>query len=217
MPPGQLAALARLGALGHLDLQVVGVDQVLAGHAEAAGGHLLDRAAAQVAVVVGGEAIGVLAALAGVGLAAQPVHGDGHGLVGLGRDRAVGHGPGGEALDDLADRLDLVDRDGRALARGEAEQAPQRGQVAALVVDGAGVLLEDLVALGAGGVLELEDGVGVEQVVLALAAPLVLPAHGQLAVGLLGGSVGEGHGVALGHLPGHLVEPDAAQPATRCR
>ena len=40
----QLAALAGLGALGHLDLQVVGVDQVLAGHAEPAGGHLLDRA-----------------------------------------------------------------------------------------------------------------------------------------------------------------------------
>ena len=51
--PGQLAALARLGALRHLDLQVVGVDQVLAGHAEAAAGHLLDRGAAQVAVGVG--------------------------------------------------------------------------------------------------------------------------------------------------------------------
>ena len=32
----ELAALARLGALGHLDLQVVGADQVLAGDAEAA-------------------------------------------------------------------------------------------------------------------------------------------------------------------------------------
>ena len=41
--PGQLAALARLGALRHLDLQVVGVDQVLAGDAEPAAGHLLDR------------------------------------------------------------------------------------------------------------------------------------------------------------------------------
>ncbi len=101
---------------------------------------------------------------------------------------------------------------GGVLARLEAEQAPQRGQMAALVVDGAGVLLEDLVALGPGGVLELEDGVGVEQVVLAFAAPLVLTADGQLAVGLLGWSVGEGHGVALRHLAGDLVEPDAAEP-----
>ena len=49
---GQLAALAGLGALRHLDLQLVGVDQVLAGDAEAARGHLLDRAAPRVAVRV---------------------------------------------------------------------------------------------------------------------------------------------------------------------
>ena len=46
---GQLAALARLGALRDLDLELVGVDQVVHGHAEAAGGHLLDRRAAFVA------------------------------------------------------------------------------------------------------------------------------------------------------------------------
>jgi hypothetical protein len=39
------------------------------------------------------EPLGVLAALAGVGLRAEPVHGDGEGLVGLGGDRAVGHRP----------------------------------------------------------------------------------------------------------------------------
>ena len=38
----QLTALAGLGALGHLDLNLVGTDQVLGGHAEAAGGDLLD-------------------------------------------------------------------------------------------------------------------------------------------------------------------------------
>ena len=44
---GQLAALAGLGALRHLDLQLVGVDQVVRGDAEAARGHLLDGAAAR--------------------------------------------------------------------------------------------------------------------------------------------------------------------------
>ena len=48
--PGQLAALAGLGALGHLDLELVGVDQVLGGHAEARRRHLLDRRAPRVAV-----------------------------------------------------------------------------------------------------------------------------------------------------------------------
>jgi hypothetical protein len=39
---GQLTALPGLGALGHLDLDVVGVDQVLGRHPEAARGDLLD-------------------------------------------------------------------------------------------------------------------------------------------------------------------------------
>ena len=42
---GQVAALAGLGPLGHLDLDLLGADQVLAGDAEAAGGHLLDGGA----------------------------------------------------------------------------------------------------------------------------------------------------------------------------
>ena len=50
--PGQLAALAGLGALGHLDLQLVGVDEVVDRHAEASRGDLLDRRAAAVAVRV---------------------------------------------------------------------------------------------------------------------------------------------------------------------
>src|SRR5581483_1649044 len=68
---GELPALAGLGALGHLDLQVVGVDQVFAGHAEAAGGLLFDRTAPRVAVRERLVALGVLAALTGVGLAAD--------------------------------------------------------------------------------------------------------------------------------------------------
>ena len=40
---GQLAPLARLRPLGHLDLDLVCVDQVLTGHAETSGRHLLDR------------------------------------------------------------------------------------------------------------------------------------------------------------------------------
>ena len=48
--PGQLAALAGLGALRHLDLQLVGVDEVVDRDAEAAGGDLLDRRAPAIAV-----------------------------------------------------------------------------------------------------------------------------------------------------------------------
>ena len=41
---GELAALAGLGALGHLDLEFVGVDEVVGRNAEAARGYLLDGA-----------------------------------------------------------------------------------------------------------------------------------------------------------------------------
>ena len=111
---GQLAALAGLRALRHLDLQLVGVDEVVDRHAEAARGDLLDRRAPPVAVGVGREARRVLAALARVRAAAEAVHRDRERLVGLARDRAEAHRAGAEAPDDLARRLDLLERHRRA-------------------------------------------------------------------------------------------------------
>ena len=75
---------------------------------------------------------------------------------------------------------------GRTLA--EREQAAQRREALRLVVDKARVLLVDVVSLGSRRVLELEHGLGVEQVVLALAAPLVLTAQLEIAMGELGGA-----------------------------
>ncbi len=49
---GKLAAFAGLGALGHLDLQFIGIDEILGGHAKASAGHLLDGRAAKIAVGV---------------------------------------------------------------------------------------------------------------------------------------------------------------------
>ena len=80
---GKLAAFAGLGALGHLDLDFLGVGQILGGHAEAPGGHLLDGRTHGVAVGQRLEAVGILAAFAGVRFAADAVHGDGQRLVGL--------------------------------------------------------------------------------------------------------------------------------------
>jgi hypothetical protein len=80
-----------------------------------------------------------------------------------------------------------------------------------LVVDRPGVLLEDLVALGPGGVLELEHGLGVEEVDLALAAPLVLAADLELAVGQLGRAVQVGQ-----RWRGHLGGQDVEAPRRRC-
>ena len=126
---GELAALAGLGALRHLDLQFVGVDQVVCGHAETGRGHLLHGAAAQITVRVGLEALFVFSAFAGVGLAADAVHRDGQRLVRLFADRSERHGAGGEALDDFLGGLDFFQRN-RLIALLELHQAAQRAQVA---------------------------------------------------------------------------------------
>jgi hypothetical protein len=149
----QLASFAGLGALGHLDLDLVSAGQVLGGYAETAGGHLLDARTQRVAIlqrqidldVFGAdhalEAVAfldrdalelvaiarrVFAAFTGVALAADAVHGHGQRGVGLGGDGAQRHGTGGEALDDFLGRLDLVDRNRLGRVDLELEQAAQR-------------------------------------------------------------------------------------------
>ena len=133
---GQLAALAGLGALGDLDLELVGVRCVLGRDAEASRCDLLDPGVALVA-----EARGILAALAAVRAPAEPVERDRDRLVGLGGERPVRHAAAREAAQDRLDRLDLVERHGRA-CRDELEQVArlerratvdERGEAAVLL------------------------------------------------------------------------------------
>jgi hypothetical protein len=134
----------------------------------------------QVAVLVALVADGVLAALAGVRLAAEAVHRDGEVLVRLAADRSERHGARLEALHDLRGRLDLVDRNRRAGA--EAEEPADGAQALALVVCRGREVLELLVAAGAHGVLQQRDGVRVVHVMLAAPPPLILAARLEVAV-----------------------------------
>ena len=97
----ELSALARLRALRELDLQVLRAAQVLDRHAEASGRHLLDGA-----VLLRAEALGVFAALAGVGHRAESVEGECDRLVRLRGKRAQRHRPAHEVLHDRVYRLD---------------------------------------------------------------------------------------------------------------
>ena len=64
------------------------------------------------------------APFARVRLAAQAVHGDGQGFVGLGADGAEAHGAGGETFDDLLFRFHRLESDSAAVGAGfEGEQA----------------------------------------------------------------------------------------------
>ncbi len=156
----ELATLAGLRSLRHLDLHHVGIDEVLGGHAEAPRGHLLDLRAHRVAVRQRPVAIGFLAAFTRVRLAADPVHGDGKRGMRLAADRAERHGAGREALDDLLGRLDLVERHrGPADLVGalDAEHATQRQELLGLLVDLLGVGTVLLRQTAAHGMLEVRD------------------------------------------------------------
>src|SRR5680860_549758 len=162
----KLSALARLGALGDLDLDLVGVDEVLDRHPEATGGDLLDGRAPLVV-----EAGAVLAALAGVRLAAAPAHRAREPLVGLRRQRAEAHPAALEALDDLRGGLDLLEWDRLDALVGEAQQPAQRRVLDRDVVDVGLEALVGLRLLAARGVLEVGDRLRVPAVELAAAAP----------------------------------------------
>ena len=203
---GQLATLAGLGALCHLDLQVVGVDQVFRGDAEPPRCHLLDRRAHRIAVRQPLVAVGFLAALAGVRLAADAVHRDRQRGVRLARDRAEAHRAGGETLDDLRRRLDLLDRH-RLFGEAQLHQAANGQQPLALVVD---VAREGGVVLGrvaARGVLQAGNGLRRPGMRLAAQAEGVVAADIQHAaidrVLAMGGAMA-GH-----RLLGDLGEADA--------
>ncbi len=107
----KLAALAGLGSLRHLDLDV---GAVASGSAtmtpKRPDATCLIAERRQSPFSSGVKRDGMFAALTGIRAAAETVHRDRESLVGLGGDGAVAHRTRGEPLDDLARRLDLVDR-----------------------------------------------------------------------------------------------------------
>ena len=127
-------------------------------------------------------------------------------------DRAVGHRAALEALHNFFDRFNLFDGN-RVFRPSEFEQAAERAQVLRLVVHQFGVFLEDLEAARATGELELVDGLRVEQVILAVRAPLVL------AAGIERGAVHlplrKGVAMPLQHLFGQHVHTDALDAGWR--
>ncbi len=151
--PRQLAAFAGLGALGDLDLQHFGVDQIGRRHAETTRGDLFD-----LRHLLGAVAHRVFAAFARVAACAEAVHRDRERFVRLGRERAERHAGRVEALQNRFDRLDFLERHGRA-DRLHGEQVAQRGRHA--LVDRIGVFPVQLGVAGAHRKLQRTDDVGV--------------------------------------------------------
>src|SRR5690606_26725408 len=109
--------------------------------------------------------IGLFAAFAGVGLAADAVHGDGERRMRLAADRAEGHGAGDEALDDGGRAFDFFERDFRPKRLDVEEVANGEIAVFARVHAGREAVIAVLRGFrafleGADGVLEIGNDVG---------------------------------------------------------
>ena len=135
LSPGQMAALARLGSLRHLDLDFLRAAEVSRRHTEASRCDLLDRT-----VPVRAEPRRVLSALAGVGFTAEGIHRLRQRLMRLLRDRPEGHGPCLEPAHNGFDRLHLLQRD-RIPCRDKIHEAAQ-GVRARRLVDALRVFLK---------------------------------------------------------------------------
>ena len=116
----QLAAFAGLRALSDFNLNNVGVNQVSRGHAEAAGGDLLDARD-----FIGAVACRIFAAFAGVGVTADAVHCFRQRFVRFRAQRADRHRRGIEAFEQFAGRLNVVQVH-RGSVRRYAQQIAQR-------------------------------------------------------------------------------------------
>ena len=123
----QLPALAGLGALGDLDLDLAAGVQILGRDAEPAGGDLLDRASwrcrrsARGLARAGSSPPSPLSLRAPMRFIAMRQR-----LVRLGAQRAERDAGREQALADLGDALDLVDRDRRDALGAEVQQVAQR-------------------------------------------------------------------------------------------
>ncbi len=128
-------------------------------------------------------------------------------------DGPIGHGAGLEALHQAFDRLHFIDR--HRVAALEVQQTAQRAQLLRLVVDQLRVRPVSLVAAGTHRLLQAVDRLGIEQVIFAVGAPLILSAGRQhLVVGI---ALAKGRVMAQQHFPGNRLDVDATNARTRPR
>ena len=207
-----MSALARLCALRHFYLNLVGGSEVFGCHAEASRSDLLDGGAAVFLRSLGGKALVALAALAGIGLAVQPVHGDCQRLVRLLRDGSVGHRAGLEAPYNGFHALHLVERE-RGFSVIEVHQ-PAQIHRALFLRDHAGVFLEKVIIAHAGRHLQGVNRAGIVEMLLLAAAEAVGAARAYLGVGAQSQRVKRG-GVEPVNRFLHVLDGNAAHTADR--
>ena len=155
---GELTALARLCTLSNLNLDFVGIHEILGSDTEAARSHLLDSTTSRLPVGARLEALSIFATLTGVALGTNAVHGNSKSLVSLLADSSERHGTGDEAVHDILNAFYLID--GHRGAFLEVEEITNEDRLL-LAIDSSGIFLEFLVAAKAGSNLESGYSLGI--------------------------------------------------------
>ena len=155
---GELTALARLCTLSNLNLDFVGIHEILGSDTEAARSHLLDSTASRLTVGARLETLGIFATFTGVALCSDAVHGNSKSLVSLLADSSERHGTGDEAVHDILNAFYLIDGDRGAFL--EVEEIANEDRLL-FTIDSSGIFLEFLVAAKAGSNLESGYSLGI--------------------------------------------------------
>jgi hypothetical protein len=131
---GKLTTLTRLSTLSHLDLELIGISEVVGGNTETSRSNLLDSGAHSITVLHAQATLGIFTTFTSVGLATQTVHGDSKGRVRLHGDGTVRHGTGNKAAHNVSPRLDLVDGNGCTVIEVEVKEATEGAVLDTLVL-----------------------------------------------------------------------------------
>mmetsp|Transcript_19838 Transcript_19838/g.56997 ORF Transcript_19838/g.56997 Transcript_19838/m.56997 type:complete len:273 (-) Transcript_19838:1597-2415(-) len=175
----KLAALAGLGTLGHLDLDLVTVGKVVGSDSETSRGNLLDTGSAVIK-----ETFRILSSLSGVGSTSQTIHRNGQRFVGLSANGTKRHGTGRKALDNISHRFNLIKRDRAARVELELELTAE-GYLLVLLVDDSSKFLVSITRVGTSSDLHIHHRTRGVQVCLAALAVVVLTIAGNKRNGII--------------------------------
>ena len=121
----QLTTFTRLSTLSHLDLQLIGIGEVVGGTPNRPEAICLMAERMVSPFSMRQAALGIFTTFTSVGLAAESVHGNSESGVRLHGDGTVGHGTSDESADNLSPWLDLVDGD-RSCASSKSKSSRPR-------------------------------------------------------------------------------------------
>ena len=163
----QLTTLARLGTLSNLDLNFVGINEILGSYTKTTRSHLLDCASCACAILARCKTSGILAAFTGITASTNFVHSNGNRFMRFLTDRTKRHCSCNKSFCNSFYRFYFIDTNRCTLLEFQEITNKHRHS---FVVDSCSVLFKFLVATQAGCKLESYNRLRIPSVVFAVFA-----------------------------------------------